>query len=381
MRACVLLTAIVACFVACGSRTDPYAPGEPDSEETVVETDSDASDAAAMPVDATGIPNESDGRPSEQADASGRPTDGAAVDAQRDGTAFDDAFDAVTAEVAPPDVAAMDVESVDAADGAPVDATADAIDDVLPPIDVQAPGNDPSCRGGVARIFVVSESADLLSFDPVSSSFQLIGAIACPNTASFPNSMAVSRSGIAYIAFWDGSLYRVRTATASCQSTPFVANQNGFLQFGMGFARDDSGKGETLYVGSQEDPARLGWIDTTTFALNVIGTLAPTVSTPELTGTGAGQLFGFETIDANDSAIVQIDKATATVVAESMLTGLERGNAWAFAYWGEDFYTFTWPTGSPGSVATRFRPADGSIVQVASTSEVIVGAGVSTCAP
>jgi hypothetical protein len=33
------------------------------------------------------------------------------------------------------------------------------------------------------------------------------------------------------------------------------------------------------------------------------------------------------------------------------------------------------------SLVTRFRPADGSIVQVATSLDAITGAGVSTCAP
>jgi hypothetical protein len=48
-----------------------------------------------------------------------------------------------------------------------------------------------------------------------------------------------------------------------------------------------------------------------------------------------------------------------------------------------DFYTFTAPQGrSTSSVVTRYRPSDGTIVQVASTPGLtIMGAGVSTCAP
>jgi hypothetical protein len=350
-------------------------PNPPEVAEGSPENEPDAVDGPGQPLDATAIPNEPDSRVTERPDAT--------VDAQDDarGPSVDVAAEGAELADASADMSARDVESADEAQDVAVDATADALGDALPGIDVEAPGNDPSCRGGITRIYVISESADLLSFNPVTSSFKLIGTIVCPNTASFPNSMAVARSGVAYVAFWDGSLYRVRTTTASCESTPFVANQNGFLQFGMGFARNDPAAGETLYVGSQEESSRLGWIDTKTFALTVVGPFAPPVTTPELTGTGAGQLFAFETIDANDSAIVQVDRATAAVVAESVLSGLQRGNAWAFAYWGEDFYTFTRPAGSLGSVVTRFRPADGSIVQVASTDEVIVGAGVSTCAP
>jgi hypothetical protein len=67
------------------------------------------------------------------------------------------------------------------------------------------------------------------------------------------------------------------------------------------------------------------------------------------------------------------------VTNSSSLPGVSQGSGWAFAFWGGNFYTFTAPGGS--TVVTRFDPNDGSIVQVAQTSDVIVGAGVSTCAP
>jgi hypothetical protein len=40
------------------------------------------------------------------------------------------------------------------------------------------------------------------------------------------------------------------------------------------------------------------------------------------------------------------------------------------------------PSTAPSSIVTRYRPSDGSIVQVATAPGLtIVGAGVSTCAP
>jgi hypothetical protein len=41
---------------------------------------------------------------------------------------------------------------------------------------------------------------------------------------------------------------------------------------------------------------------------------------------------------------------------------------------------FTSPDGN-GSVVTRYRPSDGSVTEVTKLTNVIVGAGVSTCAP
>jgi hypothetical protein len=64
----------------------------------------------------------------------------------------------------------------------------------------------------------------------------------------------------------------------------------------------------------------------------------------------------------------------------SDLPGVDIAGGWAFAFWGGDFYTFTAP-GDTSTVVQRFRPSDGTVVQVASLSLVVVGAGVSTCAP
>ena len=65
---------------------------------------------------------------------------------------------------------------------------------------------------------------------------------------------------------------------------------------------------------------------------------------------------------------------------------MQQGRGWAFAFWGGDFYLFTCPFSGPtqsctSSRVTRFRPGDKSITQVGSYRGIIVGAGVSTCAP
>jgi len=234
---------------------------------------------------------------------------------------------------------------------------------------------------GATLVYLLSNDSTLVSFYPPTATFATIGPIACP-TSSRPNSMAVDHSGTAYVGFLSGELFRVNTATAECQPTPFVAGQGGFtLSFGMGFSGNGDGGTETLYVASAfgDGPeSTLASIDTTTFSLEVVGKFNPPVETPELTGTGAGDLFAFYAVGSG-SAIGQINKTNADVTAQSMLPGVTQGSGYAFAVWGGDFYTFTAPFGE--TIVTRFRPSDGSIVQVATSPQVIVGAGVSTCAP
>jgi hypothetical protein len=261
-------------------------------------------------------------------------------------------------------------------------------EDALPPIDVQPPPPHDCLDAGATLIYVITQSNTLYSFYPPTATFStVIGNIACPSTST-PFSMAVSRNGVAYIVFYDGTLFEVDTqsATLPCMPTPLVMGQGGFApRFGMGFSRDPVGTGETLYVASGSNggtggPPQLARIDTTTFQLTFIGNLTPSIDDTELTGTGAGDLFGFYATTTGSSAIAQIDKGNAMVTGYAPLPGVAQGSGWAFAYWGGDFYTFTAP-GPSGTVVTRYRPSDQSIVQVATIGDVVVGAGVSTCAP
>jgi len=273
-------------------------------------------------------------------------------------------------------------------DAQPVEEDA-AEEDALPPIDVTPPPPDAftDCPdAGATLVYVITTANDLFSFYPPTATFTRIGRIACPTTSvTQPFSMAVDHKGIAYIEFQDGELFRVSTLTAACQATNFRSRQNGFaVTFGMAFSGDNSPEGESLYVAGDDTPPALARIDVANgYTLTIVGDFNPTpLTAAELTGTRAGDLFGFWDPGSNfnpNSAIVQIDKSTAKVTNSTALPGVEQGNGWAFAFWGGDFYTFGAPMS--GSVVTRFRPADGSIVQVATTPETVVGAGVSTCAP
>ena len=261
--------------------------------------------------------------------------------------------------------------------------------DGLPPIDVPVKPdvNRNDCPDAQSTlVYVITEQYVLYSFYPPNNDFRQVGKIACPSASgATPFSMAVDRKGIARIVFNDGTLYRVSTATAACQATTFQRNQSGFATFGMGYASDTNGPDETLYVAgdsSNGGATGLAAIDAT-YNLRRIGNFFPQqVNHAELTGTGAGDLFAFYSANNTDpdSFIGQIDKTTARVVGETRMTGVSQGQGWAFAFWGGDFYMFTSPTGQYSEV-TRYRPMDGSITVVTSLPQVIVGAGVSTCAP
>ncbi len=236
-------------------------------------------------------------------------------------------------------------------------------------------------------VYILGDNGDLYAFDPRDFSARLIGPILCPS-ASTPFSMAVDRQGVAYVVFQDGELFRVSTRTAACAVTGFVANQQGIDTFGMGFASDQGGPAETLFVSPSTDtndvfsPGQLGAIGLPTFELDLIDRFDPAITASELTGTGDGRLFAFYTFDEGETTFIgEIDKQTARVVAESPIPGVSMRGGWAFAFWGGDFFTFTGSGRGEASTVNRVRPSDGTVVQVANLPINVVGAGVSTCSP
>ena len=124
----------------------------------------------------------------------------------------------------------------------------------------------------------------------------------------------------------------------------------------------------------------MGAVDLQSWTVSDIGPIAR--GNPELTGTAWGELWGFFP-QSNPPTITQIDKDTGAFLTSYPLPLSSDANAWAFAFWGGDFYVFykafaDWDT-------TVYRmPIDGSSdleVFVQSTGRYIVGAGISTCAP
>jgi sugar lactone lactonase YvrE len=256
----------------------------------------------------------------------------------------------------------------------------------LPPID--ASSHEAAAPAGCADasatlVYTLTDTNDLYTFDPSSLVFSPVGKLACNAGTATPFSMAVDRQGIGYSVFaFSGALFRLHMTSALCDATPYVPNQQGFNVFGMGYVAMPNG-GETLYVTDNEygGPLSKGlaWIDTTTFALHFIAPFSLPVQRGELTGTADGRLFMFYANSGRGSHLAQVDPSTASILAQDDLALDAAGAAWAFAYWGGDFWIFSSQAGP--STVTRFTPSTHAEVSVATAPGQIVGAGVSTCAP
>jgi hypothetical protein len=194
--------------------------------------------------------------------------------------------------------------------------------------------------------------------------------------------MAVDRSSIAWVVFNDGRLFRVDIVNnATCTATTYVPNQaSGFNTFGMGFVSDTpGGSTETLYLGSY-DGVGIARLDLSTMAVAPVGAYDLLSDPAEMTGTGDARLFGF--FQSFPSTIVaEIDKASGHILTQAPQPTVDIGTAWAFAFWGGDFWLFTCPN-SVSSQVDQYRPStQATSTVVTNVGFRIVGAGVSTCAP
>lgn len=264
-------------------------------------------------------------------------------------------------------------------------------------------GDDVCGAAGADLIYLVDDTNNFYSFDPrllPNDPFRTIGVLSCAGGTALPGfdpaegpatpfSMSVDRNGTAWVLYSSGRIFHVSTTDASCQPTTFQVGQNGFELFGMGFVSNSAGSNdETLFISggaaSSQSGGNLGAINTGTLGVTSIGPLTTSAEyQPELTGTGDAELYGY--YPGTNSFVGRIDKTTGsnaqTWPLES-LTGTVR--AWAFAHWGGEYYIFitTSDLFSDTANVLKLNTGTGMVTDVRSnTGKIIVGAGVSTCAP
>jgi hypothetical protein len=186
----------------------------------------------------------------------------------------------------PPRPAAVEASAVttaalDAAvDASPaLDAGPDASAAALPP----APDDPCEC------MYLLAENGDLLRFSPTMKGLSRVGHPSCPLGEGGPRSMAVDRSGKAWIPALDGRIAEVNVHDASCTMTPFAAHQSGFAKLNLAlagptlYAADDHGWG-----GDVAPSLGLATIDRTTWKLTPVHKSAARM---HLAGTTAGALY------------------------------------------------------------------------------------------
>jgi len=259
-------------------------------------------------------------------------------------------------------------------------------------------GTGDGCSDASKYVYVVDQNRSFYRFDPTianPSAFQLVGTLGC-SVGEEPQSMSVSRDGYAYVlygraaplqpgGFLCQALNQVELETANCLApTPFACGSAGFGKFGMGYATNGSGTtDETLYLGSSLD-TNFGTLDVASGVAQSTGSLP--IQGPEFTGNANGELWGFFPYETPPQ-VKQIDKATGGQLQSIPLTSLPNVQgglmaAWAFAYWGGSFYIFYMVDPPNSSTQVYKLEYDGSVVNyIPDTGLVVVGAGVSTCAP
>jgi hypothetical protein len=262
-------------------------------------------------------------------------------------------------------------------------------------------GGNNGCSDAAKLVYVIDEDGTLYSFTPNQSDvkkslFTAIGQLNCPTGGGFgiqysPFSMSVDRNAVAWVEYTEQSdaapnqLFQVSTSNAACTATHFAGGQTGFEHFGMGFVSNSAlSNDETLFIAGTPSVgmgnSSLGTLDLSTFAIaNVANDKVQ--GDPELTGTGLAELWGFYP-DAQKPRIAKLDKQSGaesnTIMLGPMVAGV--GRAWAFAFWGGDFWVFLQKKDDATTTVYHATPA-GLKDSWPTPDKHIVGAGVSTCAP
>lgn len=273
----------------------------------------------------------------------------------------------------PPDRAAPDgpASMDDAADASAQDV---ASMEPMPSIDAAPPPDAAVCPGGVSSVaYLVSQSAQLYTFDPATLATRLVGPLACPSANGVPWTLTVATGGRAYLMYEDWDLYEVDLSTLACARAAYVPGQLGLVaQVGITVA-PDAGSESLYYLGAPAGAASLilAVSDLTTFSLAEVGPVAPTPTelVLDIRADAFGRIFGL----GQHGTLVQIDPATGQVVAEDA-TGFDASN-WALLAYGTDLYFFS------GSDVSRYDLGTQQLTALGNIGVQVVGASAAPCLP
>jgi len=225
-------------------------------------------------------------------------------------------------------------------------------------------------------VYLVGADDTLWSFEPElpgNAAYRRVGHIQCPS-ARHPESMAVDRSGFAWVSYGSTNVFRVRLSDAACTPTSGIHTSQMVRTLGMGFTANAPGStDESLYVLSPD--FGLASVALPSLELTVLGP----VEDGELTGGGDGKLFRF----SPRGRLSEIDKKTFAQTTIHVFGSVKsRSGGYAFARYGGAFYVFTSFIGGQSSETTEFDPSTNvEHVRDADIGFKVVGAGQSTRAP
>lgn len=279
---------------------------------------------------------------------------------------------------------------------------------------VSVGGGGPGCSAAAKLVYVLSTSNDIYPFEPDKKMFGSSFSLNCTTPMNdgltwAPNSMAVDRDAVAWVNYvgtgtdpvtlmasdQGGLVFKVDINKQSCAPSPTITlTDPSWYRLGMGFSTDTvGGTSETLYVtgtgtnGMANSPG-LGKIDMATKTVVPIHAFSGKLvgQSAELTGTGDGKLYGFFT--TTPVYVAEIDKVSGATPSPVPMNGVATPIAWAFSFWGGDFYLYTNSAADQmmfpkvTTTVTKYHP--GGSVDTSYMHDIgftIVGAGVSTCAP
>jgi hypothetical protein len=264
-------------------------------------------------------------------------------------------------------------------------------DDQGPPVDGSdfGPDGNNGCAHGAESIYTVDYSFNhLYMFDPPTKTFSDLGGLSCPTmSGAQPFSMGVDRSAMAWVLYTSGELFKVDINNhLACTKTTW-SSPLGLIQFGMGFSTDTpGGTTDTLFISGNPLTAPLSYelakVDPSSLSATMVAT---EMKLAEMTGNGNAELWGFMP-DTTTPHVVQFDKTNGTFIKdfpEPMIARMNPG--YAFAHWGGDYWVFIYEQSMTTSTTTTVYQVDGTNGNIKSTTpntgRLIVGAGVSTCAP
>ena len=237
-----------------------------------------------------------------------------------------------------------------------------------------------------------NSNSTLSKFDPSTKTFTTIAELNCA-TSSTPNSMAVDQNAVAWVAYNDGNLFKVDTATGKCEPTSFVRDQDDMHVFGMGFMFDPATNTDTLYIAggseisnSTNTPSpQLATISFPKLTVDLVGRVENTMI--ELSGTGDGALWGaFPTQNSvkgtKGATLIRLDPRTGatleTYAYENLTYPSNSGSeTWAMKFWGGSFWIFLNRT----IYEVKRDDLKNINLVIDDSGHQVVGAGVSSCAP